>query len=206
MFSSMIKVSEEARHQYLNVSSPHTSYDSSQKYAVMSVPHPYRAVELVHAGTESDTYASFLKHFAGETAHCAICCYRLSFFSAERKVEKKVVWILWCPDDAPMREKMVYASAYNSIQQMLPHEEKGILVQANRAEDVAIKAVIYFLKNALDLEAGWSPDTHILFPERFRDQVLSVYLCLSIHDSPLPDLPYELLARIFVEMEPEIAY
>jgi len=96
-------------------------------------------------GDESDTtaaqYDKFLNYLlsAEENRDCRYGCYDVRFTTGEGVRRNKLVFIMFCPENAKIKNKMVYSSSKDTLKSKLI----GILdVQANDAADLALDNII----------------------------------------------------------------
>lgn len=64
-----------------------------------------------------DTFKVFQSQLVSKT--CRYLLYDCHFESKESSKKEELVFVLWCPDDAPVKEKMKYASSATAIRKTL---------------------------------------------------------------------------------------
>jgi len=96
-------------------------------------------------GDESDTTAAEYDKFANyllsveEDRDCRYACYDVRFTTGEGVRRNKLVFITFCPENAKIKNKMVYSSSKDTLKSKLI----GILdVQANDASDLALDNIV----------------------------------------------------------------
>jgi len=96
-------------------------------------------------GDESDTMPAEYQKFSDymlsveEERDCRYACYDIRFTTTEGVRRNKLVFITFCPENAKIKNKMVYSSSKDTLKQKLI----GILdVQANDASDLALDNIV----------------------------------------------------------------
>jgi len=97
------------------------------------------------SGDESDTTAAEYQKFSGyllgveEERDCRYACYDIRFTTTEGVRRNKLVFITFCPENAKIKNKMVYSSSKDTLKNKLI----GILdVQANDASDLDLENIV----------------------------------------------------------------
>jgi len=96
-------------------------------------------------GDESDTTAAEYQKFADyllsveQEKSCRYALYDVRFTTGEGVRRNKLVFITFCPENAKIKQKMVYSSSKDTLKSKLI----GILdVQANDASDLALDNIV----------------------------------------------------------------
>jgi cofilin len=101
------------------------------RYAVFKVQGQERIV-VEHEGGKSKTFEEMVKLLPpGEPRYAVV---DFPFTSADGRPQEKLIFILWNPDNAPVKQKMLYASSKQNLRAMLKGVTKD--VQATDLSDL----------------------------------------------------------------------
>jgi cofilin len=123
------------------------SDDCVQKFNELKLGHAHRYVtfkmnatntEVVveHVGGPNSTYEDFKSQLPEKDCRYAIFDYEFQIDGGQRN---KITFILWAPDSAPIKAKMMYTSTKDSIKKKLVGIQ--VEVQATDAAEISEDAV-----------------------------------------------------------------
>lgn len=82
-------------------------------------------------GPSDQTYDDFLAALPAQ--ECRYCLVDVDYTTKAGATHSKLVFVMWCPDEAPVKEKMLYSSSTDSMKDLTGVQCK---VQGNDLSDI----------------------------------------------------------------------
>nr|7SOG_A Chain A, Actophorin [Acanthamoeba castellanii]7SOG_B Chain B, Actophorin [Acanthamoeba castellanii] len=106
------------------------------RYVIFKLNDDNTEVVVEKVGGPNATYEDFLAQLPENDCRYAIFDYEFEVDGGQRN---KIVFILWAPDSAPIKSKMMYASSKDAIKKKLDGIQ--VEVQATDADEISEDAV-----------------------------------------------------------------
>ncbi|KLO15999.1 actin depolymerizing protein [Schizopora paradoxa] len=108
------------------------------KYIVFKLTDNYKEIDVgealeVEKGATVDneeTFTTFVSKIKGESPQCRFAVFDFEYNAGEG-LRKKIVFFFWAPDDAKVKDKMVYASSRDALRKKL----EGVQVEVQCNDD-----------------------------------------------------------------------
>ncbi|EIW80883.1 hypothetical protein CONPUDRAFT_82013 [Coniophora puteana RWD-64-598 SS2] len=120
-----------------NPTSAKKSGQSPLKYVLFSLNDKLTEIVVAQTAETGQDYDSFVK--ALPETHCRWAVFDFQYDQGEGQ-RNKLVFYSWSPDDAKIKEKMVYASSKDALRRALDGIQ--IEIQATAFDEVAEEAVL----------------------------------------------------------------
>jgi len=112
----------------------------NKRYIVFKIESEKIVIE--HEADSKATYEEFVSMLPKDEPRYAVVDFAYS--TDDGRPQSKLVFVLWSPDNSPVRAKMVYAASKDNIKRKLVGVAKEL--QANDASEVDIAEVTNFMK------------------------------------------------------------
>lgn len=105
------------------------------RYIIFKIENKEKVV-IEKTGPAGESYDDFLGSLP--PTECRYCLVDVDYITKAGAEHSKLVFIMWCPDDAGVKEKMLYSSSTDSMKDL-----KGVQckMQGNDLGDIEKKAV-----------------------------------------------------------------
>jgi len=119
--------------------------NNKHRYIIYKIDGGKICIDKIGARTASyEDFLVDLKQKDGDNDDCRYGCYDLEFFVESQGTDSasfrsKIFLVLWGPDSAKVKKKMVYSSSFDSIKKVLVGVHKAF--QANDDDDLEEKTV-----------------------------------------------------------------
>lgn len=103
----------------------------------MKISDDNKSIEIEERADKSKTYQDFVSQLPPDDCRYAIVDYK--FQGQETGPKDILLFVVWCPDTAPVKKKMLYASSKDALKSVC----KGIQaeIQANDFDEVSEEAI-----------------------------------------------------------------
>lgn len=108
------------------------------KYVIYKVSDDKKSIEVEKQSSDAD-YSSFVDTLPSNECRFAVYDFEYELSAAEGK-RRKICFIAWSPDDAPVRGKMIYASSKEALRRALTGVAAEI--QATDEGEIAYESVL----------------------------------------------------------------
>jgi len=137
MSLTAIKVADECLTAWNEIKIGH-----KHRYVIFDISKDMKEVVVLKTAEPSATYDNFLDDLPPKDCRYAVYDYA---FTAGDHESNKLVFIVWCPDTAPVRRKMVVASTKATVKNAFA----GVAMELQATDDSEI-AEAELLKRCLD--------------------------------------------------------
>eukprot|EP01016_Furgasonia_blochmanni_P000619 TRINITY_DN1016_c0_g1_i2.p1 TRINITY_DN1016_c0_g1~~TRINITY_DN1016_c0_g1_i2.p1 ORF type:complete len:285 (-),score=67.93 TRINITY_DN1016_c0_g1_i2:63-917(-) len=107
-----------------------------------------KTVEVDSTGARDGTWADFIKSLPKDQPRYAVFDYLYKTNDTPPREVEKCLYVFWCPDDAPVKGKMIYASTNEKLKKQLVGVSKEI--QAKGFDDLDVKSVEDLLRKQME--------------------------------------------------------
>jgi len=94
------------------------------RYSIMQITDASKGVEVLKEGELTATYDDFLSEFPDDHPRYGVFDYE--GMSTDGRKMSKLIFFLWNPDDAPLKEKFMYTSTKETLRKGLNGVAKDI--------------------------------------------------------------------------------
>lgn len=117
------------------------------RYIIFALTDDLKTIEIRSKGRRDATYDEFLAELkqAEEMNQCRYGVFDVDFVGAEAMERAKLVFMLWSPDNAAVKQKMLYASSKDYLKRELVGIGKE--VQATDFAEASLDNVLEKLQN-----------------------------------------------------------
>jgi cofilin len=109
----------------------------AHRYVLFKMNADNTEVVVEKTGSSSETYSSFAAGLPKDHCRYALFDYEYQIDGGRRD---KILFILWAPDTAPIREKMIFTSTKDSIKKKLTGLQ--VEIQATDASELAEEVIL----------------------------------------------------------------
>jgi len=123
-----------------------------------------KEIDVEHVGNRDAAYDAFLEHLQeGGSGECRYGLFDFEYThqcqgTSEASKKQKLFLMLWCPDTAKVKKKMLYSSSFDALKKALVGVQKYI--QATDASEAAMEAVEEKLRAT---DRNWSMISQYIF-------------------------------------------
>eukprot|EP01068_Selenidium_serpulae_P015176 Selendium_serpulae@DN6183_c0_g1_i3.p1 len=110
-------------------------FKSKHKYVLYKLSKDLDIVEVDKKGEKDDDYQKFFDSLPAQECRYAT----VDIANPDTAKQNRLVFILWAPDNANVKDRMVYASSKEKVTKLLPGIMK--VIQANEKSDLELAAV-----------------------------------------------------------------
>jgi len=118
------------------------------RYVIYALTKDLKEIEVVKKAAKDASYESFVEdmHLAREDKECRYAVYDAEFNLKDGQQRSKLLFFLWSPDGAKIKQKMVYTSSKTALSKKLVGVHKEI--QATDDDELAWDTILEALLKA----------------------------------------------------------
>jgi cofilin len=130
--SSGVAVNDDVLNKYQELKLGH-----SLRYAIFKINDNASEIVVDSVAPPTATYDQFVKALPANDARYAVFDFEYTFEGAQRN---KILFVVWAPDTAKIKQKMLYASSKDSVKKKLVG--LGAEIQATDLSEIDKEAVL----------------------------------------------------------------
>lgn len=108
------------------------------RFVIYKLNEPMTEIMVEHIAPPSQTYADFLKFLPKDD--CRYAVFDANYTEKDGGERNKLVFVVWCPDTAKIKSKMVYASSKDALRKKLVGV--ALEIQATDPEEIEYDTVL----------------------------------------------------------------
>lgn len=110
-------------------------------YAIYGLNSDSTKIEVLHTSNDM-TYSTFLSYFPDDKCRWAV--FHMVYTGDDVSQRTSVVFFSWTPDDSPVKQRMVYASAKSTLTSQITVD---VSISAISKDEISYKSVLGTLKS-----------------------------------------------------------
>ncbi|KAG0293128.1 cofilin [Dissophora globulifera] len=119
---------------------PVTDTTTKPKYLIIRMTDDFLSCAIESIATLGSTYTDMVSQLS--PTHCRWIIYSLDADDDIQVPERTLCFMTWSPDDAPVKQKMLYSASKGFFRRGLPGGIDMFLVQAASPDEIALNVVV----------------------------------------------------------------